>query len=151
MTLINDKCDLLLIALKKVTQSIDLHSKQLTVKYGVTGPQILLLKTIQKSKDNEISSKELAHQVSLSQATVTSIMDRLCEKDYVKRSKTDIDKRKTMLKLTSKATNLLERKPSILQENFIIEFNTLDDWEQTLMLGSLERMASMMSSKTSDS
>lgn len=145
-----DKCDLLLISLRRVIQAIDLHSKQLVSRYGLTGPQILLLKAIYQFEENEISSKELAQKVSLSQATITSIMDRLSEKKYITRNKSAADKRKTMLTLTKKAIKILEKKPSLLQEDFVKQFQALEDWEQTLMLASLEKMASMMHAKSLD-
>ena len=145
----SEKHEALFFSLKKIIQAIDLHSKQLSAKYGVTGPQVLLLKTIQKAENKEISSKALANKVSLSQATVTSIIDRLSEKKYVKRSKVATDKRKTMLKLTKKAVALLEKNPSILQEEFVAKFSMLEDWDQALMLASIEKMASLMSTKMS--
>jgi DNA-binding MarR family transcriptional regulator len=148
MTVNAEKCDLLLVCLRRVIQAIDLHSKQLVSKYGLTGPQILLLKSIYQTEEKEISSKKLAQSASLSQATITSITDRLSEKKYITRNKSDIDKRKTMLKLTPKAIAVLEQKPSLLQEDFVNQFQNLEDWEQTLMLASLEKMAAMMHARS---
>ncbi len=41
----------MLIALRKIIRSIDLHSKQLVRKYGLTGPQMLLLKAALDNND----------------------------------------------------------------------------------------------------
>ena len=87
--------------LRKIIRAIDLHSKQLTKKYGLTGPQIIVLKEINESPDRPIS--EIARKVSLSQATVTSILDRLEQQGYAQRHRSQIDKRKVNIVLTEKA------------------------------------------------
>ncbi len=145
-----DKCDILLIALRKIIRAIDLHSKQLVTKYGLTGPQMIVLKVICQSGEQLVNSTQLAHEVSLSQATITSILDRLVEKRYIRREKSDIDKRKTYIKPTDRATAVFEQNPTLLQEDFIKQFDGLKDWEQDLMIASLERMADMMHAKSID-
>jgi hypothetical protein len=42
---------------------------------------------------------------------------------------------------------LAASKPSLLQADFIDRFNRLKDWEQSLLLSSLQRIASMMESE----
>lgn len=138
------KTDLLLMEIRKITRSIDLYSKQLEFKYGLTGPQLLLLKSLLKTNSFEINSSLLAKQVSLSQATITSILDRLCEKGYVTREKTNPDKRKTTIRVTDKAKKIFKKNPPLLQESFIKKFNELEAWEQSLILSSFERISSMM-------
>lgn len=145
-----EKRDILLIALKKIIRAIDLHSKQLVSKFGLTGPQILILKVICESGSKLLNSTQLAHEVSLSQATITSILDRLVEKGYIKREKSAADKRKTYIKPTERAKSVFKQNPTLLQEDFIAQFDALKDWEQDLMIASLERMADMMGAKSID-
>lgn len=145
-----EKCDILLIALRKIIRSIDLHSKQLVNKYGLTGPQMIVLKVICQSGMQLLNSTQLAREVSLSQATITSILDRLLEKGYIRREKSEVDKRKTYIKPTDKATAVFEQNPTLLQEDFIKQFDALKDWEQDLMIASLGRMADMMHAESID-
>jgi DNA-binding MarR family transcriptional regulator len=121
---------------------MDMHSKQLKKMYGLTGPQLVLLKEIAKSE--RISVSELAKNASLSQATVTNIIDRLEIKGYVERVRSESDKRKVILEITDKAKEKLSNNPSVLQEEFLTKFNKLERWEQNLILSSLQRIASMM-------
>ena len=127
-----------------------MHSKQLVNKYGLTGPQMIVLKVICQSGEQLVNSTQLAHEVSLRQATITSILDRLVEKGYIRREKSKVDKRKTYIKPADRASAVFEQNPTLLQEDFIKQFDELKDWEQDLMIASLERMADMMHAKFID-
>lgn len=146
MTDYSPKTDILLIALRKVIQAIDLHSKKLVQQYGLTGPQLLLLKVIYRSGDQMLNSTQLARYVSLSQATVTSILDRLLEKGYVVREKSSTDKRQTHIRATAKTAAVFAQNPALLQPEFLDKFNQLLDWEQSQLVASVERIADMMKS-----
>ncbi len=61
-----------LVALRRVIRATDLHSKHLAKTAGLTAPQILLLQTVRNK--GEVTIGELAQDMSLSQATVTTIM-----------------------------------------------------------------------------
>lgn len=134
--------DSVVSTLRQIIRAVDLQSKKLTKKYGLTGPQLIILKEIYKSPDKPIS--EIAKNVSLSQATVTSILDRLCQQQFTIRKRSEQDKRKVTIYLTSKATDILEKNPTFLQDEFTEEFNKLAEWEQNMLLSSLQRLAAMM-------
>lgn len=150
MQIKTEKCDKLLIELRKIIRAIDLHSKQLVSQYGLTGPQLIVLKAICQAGDHLLNSTQLARDVSLSQATITSILDRLLDKMYIKREKSNLDKRKTYIRPTAKAIAVFEKSPKLLQEDFIKKFDGLKDWEQDFMVATLGRMAEMMHVKAID-
>lgn len=139
-----EKCDMLLISLRKIIRAIDLHSKKLMRLYGLTGPQMLLLKTVCCTAVQGVTTKELADKISLSTATVTSILDRLCERGFAERVKCGTDKRKTFIRATAKTQSIFASNPALLQEFFIEKFSALKSWEQSQLLLSLERISDMM-------
>lgn len=143
-----DKKRDILISIRQITRAIDLHSKQIFSRYGLTGPQMIVLKTI--CENEPITSSKLAQAVSLSQATITSILDRLKAKGYVSREKSIEDKRKTNIISTSKAQSLMKQEPQLLQNDFIERFDALEGWEQHLLISSMQRIASMMNAKKLD-
>ena len=51
---------------------------------------------------------------------------------------------------TAKGLRLLESAPSPLQDRFRSEFSKLEEWEQTQMLASLQRIAAMMDAEQLD-
>ena len=140
--------DDVLMALRRVIRATDLHSKYLAKTTGLTAPQILLLQTIKKKADVTIG--ELANDVSLSQATVTTILDRLETRKLVYRQRSDEDKRKVYVHLTGSGNDTLKHAPPLLQEQFIRQFSELQEWEQSMIISSLQRIATMMDAQDID-
>jgi DNA-binding MarR family transcriptional regulator len=131
-----------------VIRAIDLHSRQLVRSHGLTAPQALILKEIVSS--GEISVGELAQRVSLSQATVTDILNRLEKRALITRARSSADRRRVLVRPTSEANETIENGPPLLQEDFARRFSELEDWEQTLLLASLQRVASLMDAQRID-
>lgn len=140
--------DQVLVALRQIIRAIDLHSKQIERASGLTGPQLLVLQRIGSS--NGTTAGNIARDVSLSQATVTSILDRLERKQLVRRQRATDDKRKVIVSLTGAGAEALSSAPTLMQQSFINKFNQLENWEQTLVLSSLQRVADMMNAADLD-
>lgn len=137
-----------LVALRRVIRATDLHSKHLAKTTGLTTPQILLLQTIRDK--GEITIGEIANEINLSQATVTSILDRLEKRELVYRERSKEDKRKVHAYLTDQATETLKEAPIPLQEHFTQQFNDLQEWEKNMIVSSLQRVAQMMDAQHID-
>ena len=137
-----------LTCLRRVIRAIDLHSKQLVKVASVTGPQLRLLQLI-KSEDGA-TLRELADAMSLSQATVTSIMDRLESRELIERIRSEQDKRKIHPQLTNAGEAILAKAPTGLQDSFVRKFDQLHSWEQHMIIASLQRVAEMMDASDID-
>ncbi len=137
-----------LVALRRVIRATDLHSKHLAKTTGLTAPQILLLQTIRDK--GEVTIGEIASEMSLSQATVTTIIDRLEKRQLVFRERSKEDKRKVHAYLTDEAYNTLKEAPIPLQDHFARQFGDLQEWEQTMIISSLQRVAQMMDAQHID-
>ena len=137
-----------LIALRRVIRATDLHSKYLAKTTGLTSPQIMLLHAIRDKGQATIG--EIAQDISLSQATVTTIMDRLEKRGLIVRMRSVTDKRKVHAHLTEDATEVLKHAPIPLQDQFTRQFDALQEWEQTMILSSLQRIAEMMDAHNID-
>ena len=140
--------DQVLVSLRKIIRAIDLHSKRLERESGLTGPQLLLMQCIYIN--GEITAGVIAREISLSQATVTTIIDRLESKGLLKRERNQEDKRKVMISLTDEGKVALEKAPTLMQESFISRFDHLEEREQNLILSSLQRVADMMNATDLD-
>lgn len=137
-----DRIESVLIALRRVIRATDMHSRNLIKTTGLTAPQLLLLQAIRAK--GEISISKLANEISLSQATVTNIIDRLESRGYIFREKSSQDKRKVYVYLTDKGNLVVKDAPVPLQESFVKQFKGLQDWEQNMIISSLQRVAEMM-------
>ena len=131
-----------LSSLRRVIRAADVHSKRLTKTAGLTSPQLLLMQAIKDSQDPTIGN--LAKKISLSQATVTNIIDRLEKRGFIQRVRSKNDKRFVFLHLTEQGLKTLDSAPTPLQESFIRRFSELEDWEQNMIIASLQRLATMM-------
>lgn len=140
--------DAVLVALRRIIRATDLHSRYLNKTSGLTAPQLLLLQTIHR--DGEMISSALAKSVNLSQATVTSILDRLESRGLLQRKRSMADKRKVSISLTEQGLTTIEKAPSPLQDSFTEQFSELENWEQNMILSSLQRIASMMDAEKLD-
>jgi len=134
--------DRVLVALRRVIRATDLHSKRLSKHAGLTGPQLLIMRSIRDL--GEVTIGTIAENVSLSQATVTTILDRLELRELVYRVRSTQDKRKVHAHLTEAGAELLAQAPNPLQEDFIQKYQSLEEWEQTMILAALQRVAHMM-------
>jgi DNA-binding MarR family transcriptional regulator len=137
-----------LVALRRVIRATDLHSKYLAKTTGLTAPQIMLLQAIRDKGQATIG--ELANDISLSQATVTTILDRLEKRQLVYRERSKEDKRKVHANLTEAAVEVLKSAPLPLQDHFTRQFGNLQEWEQTMIISALQRVAEMMDAQDID-
>ena len=143
----SDISNQVIIALRRVIRAVDLHSRTLVESHGLTGPQALILKALQKGS---LAAGELANQVSLSQGTVTDILNRLEQRDLISRIRDTADRRRVMVQATPAGFAILEQSPPLLQESFAQRFASLQDWEQSQLLASLQRIAAMMDAQDID-
>ncbi len=137
-----------LVALRRVMRATDLHSKRLSKTAGLTAPQLLIMQTIRDL--GEVTIGTIADKVSLSQATVTTILDRLELRKLIYRVRSKTDKRKVHAHLTPEGEVILAQAPAPLQEEFIRKFQNLHEWEQTMIISSLQRVAQMMDAERID-
>ncbi|WP_237055804.1 MarR family winged helix-turn-helix transcriptional regulator [Microbulbifer sediminum] len=143
-----DKIEEVLITLRRLIRATDLHSKQLVKTAGLTAPQLLLLQAIREK--GQVTIGALAKEISLSQATVTTILDRLEKRGLVYRERSSEDKRKVHAYLTDKGMDFIRDAPTPLQEHFVRQFRDLREWEQSMIISSLQRVALMMDAEHID-
>ncbi len=134
--------DQVIAALRRITRAIDLHSRLLLQEHGLTAPQLAALQSI--SRLQPVTVGVLAKAIHLSQGTVTGILNRMETRGLVTRTRGDKDRRSVVVELTEKGTAVEKAAPSLLQERFHGQLARLDEWEQTMILATLQRIASMM-------
>lgn len=140
--------DQMLMSMRRIMRASDLHSSFIKRTSGLTSPQLLLLKAIDRSGEATIG--ELSEQICLSQATATTILDRLEKAGFARRVRSEVDKRKVHVELTESGREILEDAPPPLQPQFINQFSELKEYDQTALLSSLQRIADLMESEDQD-
>ena len=137
-----------LISLRRIIRATDLQSKRIVKACGLTIPQVMVLRAIEELGD--VTVKRISDNVSLSQATVTTILNRLESRRLIERVRGAADRRIVNARLTAEGQNILSTVPPLLHEEFISKFENLNDWEKTQLLSSLQRVATMMDAESLD-
>ncbi len=137
-----------LISLRQIIRATDQYSRQLSKEVGLTTPQLLILQAIREL--GAVSITKLSEKVSLSQATVTSIIDRLETRHLVARHRSSQDRRVVHASLTAEGTAKVAEAPTPIQNTFSKRFSELDDWEKSMIVAALQRVAAMMNAEEID-
>lgn len=132
----------ILRSLRRITRAIDLHSRRLAAQHQLTAPQLVCLRCL--AGEGTMSPGILAQNVSLSQATVTGIVDRLESKGLLLRKRDQQDRRRVSLHLTALGGRILEDAPIPLQEEFAKRLSALPHAKQEKINQVLWQVVEMM-------
>jgi len=133
--------------IRQLVRRISEHSRYLSRNVGLTVPQLACLKAIGELEEQGaelVTVAKLATKVQLSPATVSRILDRLVNAKLVARERSEQDRRKVSLALTTTGVERYQALPTPLQERFLTRLAELPDTERTQLLESLRRIAELM-------
>lgn len=131
-----------LVALRRIMRATSLHSRKLGKSVGLTVPQLVVIRAI--GKEGLATATEIARAVSLSQATVTTILNRLEDRQLLTRERSTEDRRRIKLQLTEAGEAVLFEAPMPLQDTFSARFEALPQWQQHQIVAALTHVAEMM-------
>lgn len=137
-----DSTDAVLVALRRIIRATDIYSQKLRKTVGLTTPQLLVLRAVAQADD--VTSGRIARDLSLSQATVTTLVDRLEGGGFVTRARSEEDRRRVFVRLTTAGREALSLAPDLLQDRFVRRFNRLEEWERSMITAALQRTAALM-------
>jgi DNA-binding MarR family transcriptional regulator len=137
-----------LVALRRIIRATDMHSKQVLKISGLTVPQVIVLQSVHDL--GEVTTGEISKRVSLSQATVTSILDRLEARGLIERYRSNADRRVVHSRLTKEGRALLRKAPPLLHERFVDAFDGLSPAKRDRIVATLREVAEMMGAEHLD-
>lgn len=104
-------------SLRRIFKALQNYSHQVSNQYGITGPQLWVLKTV--FQNGGLPLGELSQKMYLHPSTITGVVDRLEKKGYVSRDRDQEDRRVVMVQLTPKGKRLVKRAPNPVQGKMI--------------------------------
>jgi DNA-binding MarR family transcriptional regulator len=137
-----DRGDEVMISLRRILRATSIHSSKLRRTVGLSSAQLLVLQTAQDQQ--RPTASEIAKTVSLSQATITTILTELEKRGLLLRERSESDRRRVHVSLTEQGREVLSAAPKPLQDRFATRFTALHSWEQHQILSVLEHVAVMM-------
>lgn len=147
-TIMQNKADMALIALRQILRATDISARALAGQSGLSPSQLIILQLVAAS--DEVTPSQLAREASLTQATVTVLLDKLERRSLVTRRKDTRDKRRVIVDLTDLGQHTLSAAPDLLQDEFVSRFDGLPSWEQSMLVAALERVASLLDAENID-
>ena len=126
-------------SLRRIFKTIQDYSQEVSINFGVTGPQLWALKTI--SENDGIALGELSKKMYLHPSTVTGVVDRLENKGYVARHRDRKDRRVVKARLTSEGMALVKKAPNPIQGKMIYGLRKLKKGELDAIYKSVLKLA----------
>lgn len=134
----------ILRALRQITRSIALHSRQLASCSNITAPQLICLRTV--IEKGPLTATAISREMHVSPSTVVGILDRLEDKKLILRERGREDRRIVFITATQAGVGLAHETPSPLQKKLADALNELPELERATMTLSLERIVSFIDS-----
>ncbi|HET7921509.1 MAG TPA: MarR family transcriptional regulator [Gammaproteobacteria bacterium] len=130
--------------LRRITRSMDIASRQLIGKRGLSLPQLLCLQHLREHGPQR--SGALARQLELSPPTVTGILDRLELRGLINRERRPEDKRHVFITLTASGCTLANATPSTLTRRLARALGALPAAERSTLHTALQQLDAMLQS-----
>jgi len=131
-----------LTEMRRIIRATQLNAKTLAAHSQLTVSQLMVLQLL--SANGEMTPRQLAQHVNLTQATMTTLLDRLEERNFISRRRSSQDKRRVHVTLSQEGAGQLARAPQTLHNRFMTHFDALQSWEQMQILASLQRIAHLL-------
>jgi DNA-binding MarR family transcriptional regulator len=132
--------------LRRIVRAIELYSQEIYKSFGLTGPQLWVLKTL--SRRGPLATTDLARALVVQPSTLSVLVDRLARRGLVRRQRPREDRRFVELALTPEGTTLAARAPEPAQGRLLHGLRDLPPRELQTLRASVERLVEMM--ETSD-
>ncbi len=136
------RTDQSLIAIRRMLRATELHGRKLAQAAGLTPVQIRVLQIVAES--GHATARDISRRMGVSPATMTVLVDKLVAKGMVERKQSATDRRQTDIVITDRGATAVADAPDPLQQAYVRQFESMEDWEQAMVVSVLERVADML-------
>jgi DNA-binding MarR family transcriptional regulator len=143
-----DRIDSSLIALRRILRATEMFGRELARSSGLTAAQFRVLQVV--GETGQTTAKAISTRMRVSQATITTLIDKLVSRGMVVRKKSLTDRRQTDIIITGTGRLTIGETPDPLQQRYVRRFADMEDWEQAMVLAALERVATMLDAEDLD-
>lgn len=130
--------DLLGFQLRRAQISVFQHFSRTVGGVGITPALFGLMMIV--SKNEGLSQSRLAHALGIDVSTMVAMIDRIEKKGWMKRQKSNVDRRSHALYLTKAGHKLLDSLSLLVEEHENKFFNDLDLSEKRTLLALLKKI-----------
>ncbi|NNF15428.1 MAG: winged helix-turn-helix transcriptional regulator [Gammaproteobacteria bacterium] len=131
-----------LIALRRILRVTELNARALARDSELTASQFLVLRYL--DDNGPALPSAIASSIDLKRATVTVLVNQLEDAGLVTRRRDTEDRRRVWVEPTPAGQAARENSPDLLQNRFEHGFDNLQEWEQSMVIAALERVAALL-------
>jgi len=132
-------------SIRRIIKALQDYSREVCSHFGVTGPQLWVLKTIFENKSLPLG--ELSNKMYLHPSTISGVVDRLGNKGYVVRDRDSEDRRIVNVRLTPEGEALVRKAPNPVQGRMIYGLKQLKREELGLIHQSMQKLVDIMEAR----
>ena len=134
----------ILVKLRKIIRSINLESKKIEKRFGVSIPQLMCLQFLSEQEDYKTTASKIKDYLMLNASTVTGILRRLEGRGLIAKLPNTKDRRATFITLTAKGSDLLKEPPTSLQEKLTARLQRLTDAQISALDKNIDLLVEIM-------
>jgi DNA-binding MarR family transcriptional regulator len=128
--------------IRRIVHGLRESSRLAEREVGLSGAQLFVLHTLADTPS--ISVNELAALTHTHQSSVSTVVSRLVERGFVKRSRSGADRRRAVLSLSARGARLAARAPDMPQERLVRAVASLSATRRRMLAGALGELAAAM-------
>lgn len=129
-------------SLRQIIRAVALYSRELQRRRNLTTTQLATLRRL--ARRGPVSAGELARAISVSQATITGVLDRLERPGLILRRRDPRDRRRVVVELTAAGEEAVQDSPPPLHERFMWRLAELPERERREIDRTLRKIVAMM-------
>jgi DNA-binding MarR family transcriptional regulator len=132
----------LIYQIRRLMQAGSLYSRELEKNHQVSAAQLNCLLALYDN--GPLPPSQIARWIFVKPSTVTGIIDRLEQKDLVRRSRNSPDRRVITIELTENGLHLCRYAPPPIQQKILDGLKKLPENEVENILGALDQLTKML-------
>lgn len=129
-------------SIRKLVRAVYLDSQKMSRKFGLTGPQSVVLRLLLNK--GSMSSADLSRLMYVTPSNMTGIIDRLEKKGLIERKRKEGDRRVTMIILTGAGKSMSENIPDPIEKKFINQLADLENEHVQLLAMAMNQILSLV-------
>ena len=132
----------IIFSIRRLIQAGELYTKELNKKYQVSAAQLNCLLALYEY--GPMPPSQIAKHMLVKSSTVTGVVDRLEQKELVRRVRNSPDRRVITVELTQHGKHLAENAPPPIQQKIVDGMKRLSTQELDRIADSLRKLTNLL-------
>jgi len=128
--------------LRRIVRALQSYSQRVRARYGLTGPQLWAVKTLQQA--GPLSIGALAEALAVQQSSTSLLLDHLEERGLIRRRRRNSDQRVVDVHLTPRGAAMAADAPEAAQGRLLHALDAMSEREVSQLSAAVRRLVDAM-------